>query len=59
VVITHDDDWRDVFRDVSFSGLFSSSSSKRNKDGIKPTGQTFSELQQAIFDRFEIMEDDG
>ncbi|KAJ7301628.1 hypothetical protein DFH08DRAFT_945987 [Mycena albidolilacea] len=43
VVITHDDDWCDVFRD----------------DGIKPTGQIFSELQQAIFDRFEIMEEDG
>jgi hypothetical protein len=27
-----------------------------NKDGIAPTP---SELQKAIFDRFEIMEDDG
>ncbi|KAJ7822075.1 hypothetical protein B0H14DRAFT_1325739 [Mycena olivaceomarginata] len=43
VVITHDDDWRDVFRN----------------DGIEPTEQNFSELQQAIFDRFEIMEEDG
>ncbi|KAF7374473.1 Pleiotropic drug resistance ABC transporter protein [Mycena sanguinolenta] len=43
VVITHDDDWRDVFKD----------------DGVQTQGQTALELQQAIFDRFEIMEEDG
>ncbi|KAJ6512758.1 hypothetical protein C8R45DRAFT_326727 [Mycena sanguinolenta] len=43
VVITHDDDWRDVFKD----------------DGVQAEGQTASELQQAIFDRFEIIEEDG
>ncbi|KAJ7301654.1 hypothetical protein DFH08DRAFT_906608, partial [Mycena albidolilacea] len=43
VVITHDDDWRDVFRD----------------DVTKTTEKTFWDLQQAIFDRFEIVEEDG
>ncbi|KAF7374462.1 Kinase-like protein [Mycena sanguinolenta] len=43
VVITHDDAWRDVFKE----------------DGTRMTGQTVSELQQAIFDRFEIVEEDG
>ncbi|KAF7336939.1 WD40 containing domain protein [Mycena venus] len=43
VVITHDDDWRDVFRD----------------DGMRTTHQNFSELQQTIFERFQIMEEDG
>ncbi|KAJ7301651.1 hypothetical protein DFH08DRAFT_993395, partial [Mycena albidolilacea] len=43
IVITHDDDWRDVFRD----------------DGARPTGQASGEWQRAIFDRFEIMEEDG
>ncbi|KAJ7811094.1 hypothetical protein B0H14DRAFT_3150921 [Mycena olivaceomarginata] len=43
IVITHDDDWRDVFRD----------------DGARPTGQASGELQRAIFDRFEITEEDG
>ncbi|KAJ6512752.1 hypothetical protein C8R45DRAFT_326630 [Mycena sanguinolenta] len=43
VVITHDDDWRDVFKD----------------DGVQTEGQTALELQQAIFDRFEILEEDG
>ncbi|KAF7326436.1 DRBM domain-containing protein [Mycena sanguinolenta] len=39
VVITHDDDWRDVFKE----------------DGLR----TYSELQQAIFDRSEVMQEDG
>ncbi|KAF7356195.1 hypothetical protein MVEN_00950900 [Mycena venus] len=43
VVITHDDDWRDVFRD----------------DGMEAMGKNLSELQDAIFDRFQIMEEDG
>ncbi|KAF7374492.1 hypothetical protein MSAN_00333700 [Mycena sanguinolenta] len=43
VVITHDDAWRDVFKE----------------DGTRMTGQTVPELQQAIFDRFEIVEEDG
>ncbi|KAF8176650.1 hypothetical protein K438DRAFT_72601 [Mycena galopus ATCC 62051] len=43
VVITHDDDWRDVFKN----------------DGIQTTEQNFSELQQAIFDRSQIIEEDG
>ncbi|KAF7374475.1 Guanine nucleotide-binding protein alpha-4 subunit [Mycena sanguinolenta] len=43
VVITHDDAWRDVFKE----------------DGTRMSGQTASELQQAIFDRFEILEEDG
>ncbi|KAF7374465.1 WD40 containing domain protein [Mycena sanguinolenta] len=43
VVITHDDAWRDVFKE----------------DGMRTSGQTASELQQAIFDRFEIVEVDG
>ncbi|KAJ6512779.1 hypothetical protein C8R45DRAFT_857050, partial [Mycena sanguinolenta] len=43
VVITHDDDWRYVFKD----------------DGMQTLGQTVSELQQAIFYRFEILEEDG
>ncbi|KAF7374425.1 WD40 containing domain protein [Mycena sanguinolenta] len=42
VVITHDDDWRDVFKD----------------DGMQTRRSTVSELQQAIFDRFEILEED-
>ncbi|KAF7374428.1 WD40 containing domain protein [Mycena sanguinolenta] len=42
VVITHDDDWRDVLKD----------------DGVQTQGLTASELQQAIFDHFEIMEED-
>ncbi|KAF8176686.1 hypothetical protein K438DRAFT_73229 [Mycena galopus ATCC 62051] len=42
VVITHDDDWRDAFRE----------------DGMSTTKKTSSELQQAIFDRFEITEED-
>ncbi|KAJ7852074.1 hypothetical protein B0H14DRAFT_814126 [Mycena olivaceomarginata] len=40
VVITHDDDWRDVFREDA-------------------AGKNRSELQQAIFDRFEITEEEG
>ncbi|KAF7374427.1 hypothetical protein MSAN_00326800 [Mycena sanguinolenta] len=43
VVITHDDDWRDVLKD----------------DGVQTQELTVSELQEAIFDRFEIMEEDG
>ncbi|KAF7374426.1 Pleiotropic drug resistance ABC transporter protein [Mycena sanguinolenta] len=43
VVITHDDAWRDVFKE----------------DGMRMLGQTASELQQAIFDRFDILEEDG
>ncbi|KAF7376750.1 Metacaspase pca1 [Mycena sanguinolenta] len=43
VVITHDDDWRDVLKD----------------DGVQTQRLTASELQEAIFDRFEIMEEDG
>ncbi|KAF7374471.1 hypothetical protein MSAN_00331400 [Mycena sanguinolenta] len=43
VVITHDDAWRDVFKE----------------DGARTSGQTPSELQQAIFDRFEIVEVNG
>ncbi|KAJ6512763.1 hypothetical protein C8R45DRAFT_326820 [Mycena sanguinolenta] len=43
VVITHDDDWRDVLKD----------------DGIQMQELTASELQQAIFDRFEVLEKDG
>ncbi|KAJ6512774.1 hypothetical protein C8R45DRAFT_327059, partial [Mycena sanguinolenta] len=43
VVITHDDAWGDVFKE----------------DGTRMSGQTASELQQAIFDRFEILEEDG
>ncbi|KAF7374467.1 FCP1-like proteiny domain-containing protein [Mycena sanguinolenta] len=43
VVITHDDAWRDAFKE----------------DGARILGQTYSELQQAIFDRFEILEEDG
>jgi hypothetical protein len=35
------------------------SSSQRNKDGTKTTEKTFWDLQQAIFDRFEIVEEDG
>ncbi|KAF7374410.1 Pleiotropic drug resistance ABC transporter protein [Mycena sanguinolenta] len=43
VVITHDDDWCDLFKD----------------DGLKTQGQTLSELQQALLDRFQILEEDG
>ncbi|KAF7374417.1 hypothetical protein MSAN_00325800 [Mycena sanguinolenta] len=43
VVITHDDAWRDVFKE----------------DGTRMLGKTASELQQAIFDRFDILEEDG
>ncbi|KAF7336933.1 C2H2-type domain-containing protein [Mycena venus] len=43
VVITHDDDWRDVFRE----------------DGLGTTGKNHSDLQQAIFDRFQVMEEEG
>ncbi|KAF7374457.1 Pleiotropic drug resistance ABC transporter protein [Mycena sanguinolenta] len=42
VVITHDDAWRDVFKE----------------DGTRTSGQTPSELEQAIFDRFDILEED-
>ncbi|KAF7374447.1 Pleiotropic drug resistance ABC transporter protein [Mycena sanguinolenta] len=42
VVITHDDAWCDVFKE----------------DGTRTSRQTPSELQQAIFDRFEIVEVD-
>jgi hypothetical protein len=30
-----------------------------NQEGMRMTGQAASELQQAIFDRFEISEEDG
>ncbi|KAF7336937.1 Calcineurin responsive transcriptional factor [Mycena venus] len=43
VVITHDDDWRDILKD----------------DGMRATRQSPSEFQQAVFDRFEIMDEDG
>ncbi|KAF7374595.1 WD40 containing domain protein [Mycena sanguinolenta] len=43
VVITHDDDWRDIFKEAG-KGL------------VEPT---FSKLQQAIFNRSEIMEQGG
>ncbi|KAF7374419.1 hypothetical protein MSAN_00326000 [Mycena sanguinolenta] len=43
VVITHDDDWCDLFKD----------------DDMQTPGQTASELQQAVLDRFEILEENG
>ncbi|KAF7336844.1 Pleiotropic drug resistance ABC transporter protein [Mycena venus] len=43
VVITHDDDWSDIFRN----------------DGMQTTGKSSSDLQEAIFDRFEIITADG
>ncbi|KAF7336935.1 Non-specific serine/threonine protein kinase [Mycena venus] len=45
VVITHDDDWRDVFRDDAAT--------------TTATVPNFSHLQQVIFERFEIAEEDG
>ncbi|KAJ7679078.1 hypothetical protein DFH06DRAFT_504972 [Mycena polygramma] len=42
VVITHDDDWRDVFMNC-----------------IPTDEQDFSGLQQRIFDRFDILEEEG
>ncbi|KAF7374438.1 Calcineurin responsive transcriptional factor [Mycena sanguinolenta] len=43
VVITHDDDWRDVFKD----------------DDMQMLGPTALELQRVIFDHFKIVEEDG
>ncbi|KAF7374607.1 WD40 containing domain protein [Mycena sanguinolenta] len=43
VVITHDDDWRDIFME----------------GGMGMVGQNLSELQQAIFDCSEIFQQDG
>jgi hypothetical protein len=58
-VITHDDDWRDVFREVCCIRLLFLLKKNSNKDGLRMTGRTSSELQQAIFDCFEIVEEDG
>ncbi|KAF7345527.1 WD40 containing domain protein [Mycena venus] len=46
VVITHDDDWRDIFKN---SG----------EDGMRVAEPNSRRLQQAISDRFEIIEEDG
>ncbi|KAF7374453.1 WD40-containing domain protein [Mycena sanguinolenta] len=43
VVITHDDDWCNVFKD----------------DDVQTSRQTASELQRAIFDHSEILDEDG